>query len=291
MSGPPGNWLCSGIRPRPTTGRLTRRWKWPRSAIRSRAIFGWHYPPTVPAGRRLLAKMSYVPAQIISCSRHSARTCPACAESSASAGYFLAAAFPAVLANFIAAKRIPQRGALRRRAAHAHRAADPRRRTARRYSPYKPHLGLLFPIVLAASRTLARVHRGRHRGNSNGNASWGAFGTETWAAFFANIGHTSQAFLSDGWADLAKMQTAFALVRTLGLSEPLAWSVQAVLALVAIAAVTALWRSRADYESRRRRSAPAPCWRRLISTPTTSWCWRCRSPSCGGAGARADFVA
>jgi arabinofuranan 3-O-arabinosyltransferase len=78
--------------------------------------------------------------------------------------------------------------------------------------------------------------------------SCGAFGTETWAAFIANIGHTSQAFLSNSWADLAKMQTAFAMVRTLGLSEPLAWSVQAVLALITIAAVTALWRSRAEYE-------------------------------------------
>ncbi|MGA2566438.1 MAG: glycosyltransferase 87 family protein [Pseudolabrys sp.] len=79
-------------------------------------------------------------------------------------------------------------------------------------------------------------------------ASWAAFGTETWQAFFANIGHTSQAFLTDGWADFAKLQTAFGLARTLGGSEALAWTVQAALALSVAAAVTALWRNRADYE-------------------------------------------
>jgi hypothetical protein len=79
-------------------------------------------------------------------------------------------------------------------------------------------------------------------------ASWTAFGTETWQAFVASIGHTSQTFLSDGWADWSKLQTAFGFVRTLGLSEPLAWSAQAVVTLTAAGAIAVLWRSRADYE-------------------------------------------
>ena len=37
-------------------------------------------------------------------------------------------------------------------------------------------------------------------------------------------------------------------MRTLGGGEPLAWSVQAALALSVVAAVAALWRSRADYD-------------------------------------------
>ena len=57
-------------------------------------------------------------------------------------------------------------------------------------------------------------------------ASWLAFGSESWHAFFASIGHTSQAFLSDGWADWSKLQTAFGLTRMLGGSETLAWTVQ-----------------------------------------------------------------
>ncbi|MFI4983250.1 MAG: glycosyltransferase family 87 protein, partial [Nevskiales bacterium] len=111
-----------------------------------------------------------------------------------------------------------------------------------------PHLGLLFPIVLAASGHWRVFITAGIVATLMAIASWGAFGTETWAAFFTNIGHTSQAFLSDGWADFAKLQTAFGLVRMLGGSEPLAWSVQALLALIAAAAVTALWRSRADDE-------------------------------------------
>jgi hypothetical protein len=60
-------------------------------------------------------------------------------------------------------------------------------------------------------------------------ASWSAFGTDSWQAFAGNIGHTSQVFLSDGWADFAKSQTVFSFVRTLGLGEKLAWSDAAIL--------------------------------------------------------------
>jgi hypothetical protein len=79
-------------------------------------------------------------------------------------------------------------------------------------------------------------------------AAWAAFGVETWQAFIGNIGHTSEAFLSDGWADWAKLQSAFGLARILGVPEGLAWTAQIVLALAVAAAVTALWRSRARYE-------------------------------------------
>ena len=59
-------------------------------------------------------------------------------------------------------------------------------------------------------------------------ASWLAFGADTWHTFVGNIGHTSQAFLSEGAADFRKLQTVFGLTRTLGGSEPLAWSLQAL---------------------------------------------------------------
>jgi hypothetical protein len=79
-------------------------------------------------------------------------------------------------------------------------------------------------------------------------SAWFAFGSDTWQAFFANIGHTSQAFLSDGWADWGKLQTAFGLTRMLGGGETLAWAVQGAVALVAAIAIALLWRSRAAYE-------------------------------------------
>jgi hypothetical protein len=79
-------------------------------------------------------------------------------------------------------------------------------------------------------------------------ASWAAFGSESWQAFFSGIGHTSQAILSDGLADWGKLQTAFGLTRMLGGSEALAWTVQIVVALIAAGAIAVLWRSRATYE-------------------------------------------
>jgi len=78
--------------------------------------------------------------------------------------------------------------------------------------------------------------------------SWLAFGTATWQGFIGNIGHTSTAFLSNGFADFGKLQTAFGLVRTLGGSEPLAWIVQSLVITAAAVLVATLWRSRARYE-------------------------------------------
>ena len=182
-------------------------------------------------------------------SQRSAPTCSACAELSASApAIFFAAAFPAVLANFIAGQNGFLSAALLGGALLMLIERPILAGVLLGLLTYKPHLGLLFPIVLAASGHWRAFITAGIVAALMAIASWGAFGTETWTAFFANIGHTSQAFLSDGWADFAKLQTAFGLVRTLGGSEPLAWSVQAVLALMAAAAVTALWRSRADYE-------------------------------------------
>ena len=211
--------------------------------------FGWHYPPTFLPVAAFLAKMSYVPAQIIFLF---ATFCAYlfCVRGIVGerAGYVLAAAFPAVLANCIAGQNGFLSAALLGGALLMLIERPVLAGVLLGLLTYKPHLGLLFPIVLAASGHWRAFITAGIVATLMAVASWGAFGTETWAAFFANIGHTSQAFLSDGWADFAKLQTAFGLVRMLGGSEPLAWTVQAVLALVTAAAVTALWRSRADYE-------------------------------------------
>jgi hypothetical protein len=197
----------------------------------------------------LLAKMSYVPAQIIFLF---ATFCAYlfCVRGIVGerAGYVLAAAFPAVLANFIAGQNGFLSAALLGGALLMLIERPILAGVLLGLLTYKPHLGLLFPIVLAASGHWRAFITAGIVAILMAIASWGAFGTETWTAFLANIGHTSQAFLSDGWADFAKLQTAFGLMRMLGGSEPLAWSVQAVLALMTAAAVTALWRSRADYE-------------------------------------------
>ena len=163
-------------------------------------------------------------------------------------GIFLAAAFPAVLANFMAGQNGFLSAALFGGALLMLIERPILAGVLLGLLTYKPHLGLLFPIVLAASGHWRAFITAGIVAALMAIASWGAFGTETWTAFFHSIGHTSQAFLSDGWADFAKLQTAFGLVRTLGGSETWAWSVQGALALCVAAAVTALWRSAADYE-------------------------------------------
>jgi hypothetical protein len=134
-------------------------------------------------------------------------------------GYLLAAAFPAVLSNFI----VGQNGFLTAGLVggtlvlleHQPIGAG----LLLGLLTFKPHLGLLFPVALAAS--------GR----------WRAFGAAAVVATLAN-----------DLADWSKFQTAFGLTRTLGGSEALAWSVQIAMALTAATAIAALWRSHTAYE-------------------------------------------
>lgn len=211
--------------------------------------FGWHYPPTFLSAAALLALMPYAAAYAV----WIFGTFPAYLVAvrgiiGERAGYFLAAAFPAVLANFIAGQNGFLSAALLGGALLMLVERPILAGVLIGALTYKPHLGLLFPIVLAASGHWRVFSTAGIVAALMAIGSWAAFGTESWAAFFGSIGHTSQAFLSDGWADFAKLQTAFGLMRTLGGSESLAWSVQALVALIAAGAVTALWRSRADYE-------------------------------------------
>ena len=211
--------------------------------------FGWHYPPTflfVAAGLALLA---YAPAYLL----WVFGTFPVYLAAIRAiigdrVGYLLAAAFPAVLGNFI----VGQNGFLTAGLIGGALVLLERRPLIAGVLigllSYKPHLGLLFPIALMAGGHWRAFATAAIVAMLMAAASWLAFGTDTWQAFFANIGHTSRAFLSEGHADFSKLQTAFGLVRTLGGSEALAWSVQAAVALIAAAAIVLQWRSNAAYE-------------------------------------------
>jgi arabinofuranan 3-O-arabinosyltransferase len=211
--------------------------------------FGWHYPPTHLPVAALLAKISYIPAQnIFLFSTFLAYMFCLRSIIGERSGYLLAAAFPAVLANVIAGQNGFLSAALMGGTLLMLTERPILAGVLLGLLTYKPHLGLLFPIALAAGGHWRVFSTAGLVAALMALASWAAFGTDTWNAFVGNIGHTSQAFLADGWADFAKLQTAFGLVRTLGGGEPLAWAVQAALALSVAAAVAALWRSRAEYD-------------------------------------------
>ena len=211
--------------------------------------FGWHYPPTflfVAAGLSLLpytiANAVWVfgtfPAYVMAIR----------AIIGDRIGFLLAVAFPAVLANFL----VGQNGFLSAGLIGGTLILLDRRPIMAGVLlgllTYKPHLGLMFPIALAASGHWRVFVTAMIVAALMALASLLAFGVESWQAFFANIGHTSHVFLSEGQADLSKLQTAFGLTRTLGGSEALAWTVQIVLGLAAAGVIAVLWRSRAAYE-------------------------------------------
>ena len=211
--------------------------------------FGWHYPPTFLFAATLLALMPYAVAYLI----WLGVTFPAYLVAIRTivgdrVGYLLAAAFPAILCNLVVGQNGFLTAALIGGALIMLAERPILAGVLIGLLTYKPHLGLLFPIVLAAGRHWRAFVAAGAVALLMALWSWAAFGTQAWAAFVANIGHTSQAFLSDGLADFGKLQTVFGLARTLGGSEPLAWTLQGMVALASAGAIAWLWRSPAGYE-------------------------------------------
>lgn len=226
--------------------------------------FGWHYPPTYLSVAALLARLPYTGAEIfflfstflayLFCQQRILR---------GRFDFLLAAAFPAVLANIMAGQNGFLSAALLGGTLLTLNTRPILSGVLLGLLTYKPHLGLLFPIVLAASGHWRTFITAAAVAALTALASWMAFGGDTWAAFFASIAHTSRAFLGEGWADFGKLQTAFGLVRTLGGSEPLAWVVQSALGLTVVAAVVIVWRSEVVYELK----AAALATGALLATP------------------------
>jgi hypothetical protein len=238
-------------------GHATAAYDWPTHKLAEESAvghsfdgyYGWHYPPTFLFAATALALLPYAAAHIV----WALGTFPAYLMAIRAIigerhGYFLAAAFPPVLANFITG----QNGFLTAGLMGGSLILIDRQPILAGVLlgllTYKPHLGLLFPIALAAGGYWRVFITAGIVAALMAIASLLAFGAESWQAFFANIGHTSQAFLSDGRADWSKLQTVFGLIRTLGGSEDVAWAAQAVLAIVAAALTAICWRSSAAFE-------------------------------------------
>jgi arabinofuranan 3-O-arabinosyltransferase len=91
---------------------------------------------------------------------------------------------------------------------------------------YKPQYGLLFPIVLIAAAQWRVFISAGVTAVALALASWLAFGTESWQAFFHWMPAFSQAFLTEGKATWWKIQSLYSLVRYFGGTEPLGWAFQ-----------------------------------------------------------------
>lgn len=211
--------------------------------------FGWHYPPNFLFVAAALALLPYLGAYLL----WLAVTFPVYLAAIRSivgerSGYLLGAAFPGVLFNAI----VGQNGFLSAGLMGAGLVLLAERPILAGLAfgvlTYKPQLGLLIPIALIAGGYWRTIAAAAALATGWSAISLAAFGLPTWQGFIANLSHTSEAFLSKGWANFGKLQTAFGLIRSMDGSEALAWTVQGAIIAVAAIAIAALWRSRASYD-------------------------------------------
>jgi arabinofuranan 3-O-arabinosyltransferase len=226
--------------------------------------FGWHYPPVFLFVAAMLSLLPYAGAYLL----WLFATFPLYLAAirgivGGRGGYILAAAFPAVLSNFIVGQNGFLTAALFGGALVMLVERPILAGVLIGLLTYKPHLGLLFPLALVAGGHWRAFMAASVTAIAMALVSFAAFGADTWIAFYGNIGHTSQAFLSDGWADFGKLQTAFGITRVLGGSEALAWTMQGIVALACAVAIVRLWRGSAEYEIK----AAALACGALLATP------------------------
>ena len=106
---------------------------------------------------------------------------------------------------------------------------------------YKPHFGLLIPIALVAA--------GRWRAFSAAGVAVGAlvalsvalFGWQTWQDFFALFGGSHSTYES-GRIDFAGFVSLFGGARLMGIDPNIAYIVQTILTVTAMATVAFVWR-------------------------------------------------
>jgi arabinofuranan 3-O-arabinosyltransferase len=209
--------------------------------------FAWHYPPPFLFVASLLAYVPYAGAYTgwaaISLVPYLAvmRTIVG-----RPFGLLLAAAFPVVLTNTL----VGQNGFLTASLIGGMLYLLPTRPVLSGIClgllSYKPQYGLLFPLVLIAASQWTVFFTAGAVAVAMAFASWLAFGTESWQAFFHWMPMFSQAFLTEGRAPWGKMQSIFALVRYFGGTEQLAWVFQWIMSAGVAVVLALMWRSRSN---------------------------------------------
>jgi hypothetical protein len=113
---------------------------------------------------------------------------------------------------------------------------------------FKPHLGILLPIVLVAGGHWRAIAAATATLGLLALSSWIAFGPDAWMAFFESLPTASQSTLEQGRAEWGKLQSAYGVVRMMGGTSAIAWAVQGVLAGAVAVVLAALWRSKASFD-------------------------------------------
>ena len=226
--------------------------------------FAWHYPPPFLFVASFLAQFPYAVAFL---GWVSASFVPYLALMRAivgrTFGLVLAVAFPMVLTNAL----VGQNGFLTASLIGGTLYLMPIRPILAGIClgllSYKPQYGLLFPLVLIAASQWTVFFTAGITAVAVAFASWLAFGTESWQAFFHWMPMFSQAFLTEGKATWWKLQSIFSLVRYFGGTEQLAWIFQWILTASVAVVLAVMWRSRISYSLK----AAALATGTLLTTP------------------------
>jgi arabinofuranan 3-O-arabinosyltransferase len=164
------------------------------------------------------------------------------------AGFLLACAFPGILSNLVAG----QNGFLTAALLGGSLLLMERRPVLAGcligLLSFKPHLGVLFPLVLVAGRHWRVLAAAAVTTALLVVASAWVLGLEVWQAFLQSLPLASEATLAQGRADWAKLQSVYALTQLLGGSAALAWCLQLALSGIIALALCGLWRRRVSFE-------------------------------------------
>jgi arabinofuranan 3-O-arabinosyltransferase len=207
-----------------------------------RGYLGWSYPPTFLFVAASLALLPYISAFALWVFGTFALYLAAIRGIVGDrVGYFLAAAFPALLANFMVGQNGFLSASLIGGALMLLESKPMCAGVLIGLLTFKPQLGLLFPIALMAGSRWRVLATATIVTAFLMTASATAFGIESWRAFFAGIG---DAFGLDWFADQGKLQSVFGFVHAIGASKSSAWIVQIITAVIAASAIGVLWQSR-----------------------------------------------
>lgn len=158
-------------------------------------------------------------------------------------GFLLACAFPAVLPNFMAGQNGFLTGALLAGTLGFMERRPVLAGCCLGLLTYKPHFGILFPLVLAVAGRWRVFFAAAATALLLLAASWLIMGGHAWEAFFRELPEGSRIHITMGGEHWAKMQSVPTFVRWLGGSESLAWTIYGLFAGAIALLVCTLWRS------------------------------------------------
>jgi hypothetical protein len=113
---------------------------------------------------------------------------------------------------------------------------------------FKPHLGLLVPLALAAGGYWRTFLAATLTLAAMALVTIALYGVEPWLAFADQLAHISSATLAEANTKAYKFQSMFGLLRAAEADAQIAISIQVLTALAVAAGVSLLWRSKATLE-------------------------------------------